>query len=321
MLHLWRAIRTWRERRRLFAEDWKFHRERASAELESLGLSRDDACQTASLRLRHGSRAQARREAEAGWGSLLRTLLPARSLHTAWRIPVLLALAIALLFALNPGRQAAWQTVAGSNFADEVDPADGARACSPRVPSVQFDAPLRGADPCVERAPWVRPDTIPAAFGKASSWIIFVCGLWPLTRLAWQRRESIRLWAYGTVTMSLLAFFAAALFVTAMQYHSLAGYPGWLHTPAFLTYTFAHTLALAWAFRMWRHDLDRRCPNCLELTRLPMERGRLTSPLLDPLEVQSVCILGHGTLTESPYDKRFEDAKSFWDDLAGTGKF
>jgi hypothetical protein len=313
------AIRSWLNRRRLFAQEFAFHRERAACELESLGLSRNESTRLAAARTgRLSHRRDALRAAGADLAGLLQLLLPQRSLHTAWILPLSLASALGLLYALNPGRQPVWQTVTGSNFAAEVAPAR-AVACTPRTPPADLAVKWLTADPCVERAPWVQPATIPAAFGKAASWIIVLVGGWPLVRFWWAKRESWRLMLYGLSTLILTAAIAVSLFVTAMQYHLLAIYPHWdLRVGAYLTYTFAHTIAIAYAFRYWRRHVNARCPLCLEALRMPLERGHLDSLLIDPPEVESVCIQGHGALTETRWERRFQDSRPFWDDLAGT---
>lgn len=314
------GFREWLERRRRFAEEWAFHRERAAIELEALGVQRREAELMAAARLGHRSRHRrdALRESGGDLAGLLQTLLPQRTLHTAWNLPLALVAVLGLLYAVNPGRRPVWQTVAGSNFAAEVAPSRAA-VCTPRTPPADITIQWHTADPCVERAPWVQPATIPAAFGKAASWIIVLAGGWPLLRFWWANRASRRLMLYGISTLVLLASSAVTIFVIAMQYHSLVDYPHWgLRAAVYVTYTLAHTLAVAYIFRRWRLDVNARCPSCLESLRMPMERGHLNSLLLDPLEVESVCIQGHGTLTETRWDRRFQDSRSFWDDLAGT---
>lgn len=314
------AIREWLELRRRFAEEWSFHRERAALELESLGLNRPEADAMAAARM--GRRSRYRRDAlhETGgdFAGLLQLLLPHRSLHTAWILPMALTAILVTLYAVNPGRKQVWDTVAGTNFAAEVAPSRAA-SCTPRTPLADFTVKWHTADPCVERAPWVQPFTIPAAFGKAASFIILLVGGWPLLRYWWANRAALRLMLYGMSTLLLLATIAVTLFVTAMQYHLLLNYPhGDLRVAAYLTYTFAHTFGVAYLFRRWRLDLNSRCPSCLESLRMPMERGQRTSLLLDPLETESVCIQGHGTLTETRWNRQFQDSRSFWEDLAGT---
>ena len=320
MLQTAARIREWFERRRRFAEEWAFHRQRAAIELEALGLNRQEAEVMAAARMGRRSRYRrdALRDAGGDFAGLLQLLLPQRSLHTAWMLPLALAAVLCLLYAVNPGRQHVWQTVMGSNFAAEVAPSRAA-VCTPRTPSADITIQWHTADPCVERAPWVQPFTIPAAFGKAASWIIVLAGGWPLLFFWWANRASWRLMLYGLSTLVLLAGIATTLFVTAMQYHSLAPYPAWdLRVTAYLSYVLAHTLAVAYTFRRWRLDVNARCPSCLESLRLPMERGHLDSLLLDPPEVESVCIQGHGTLTETRWNRQFQDSRSFWEDIAGT---
>jgi hypothetical protein len=294
-------FREWLNRRRSFAQEFAFRRERA-AYTGHLPPRRRDA-------LRH---------AGADLAGLLQLLLPHRSLHTAWILPLSLFAALVLLYALNPGRQPVWQTVTGTNFAAEVAPSRTAK-CTPRTPPVDLTIRWHTADPCVERAPWVQPATIPAAFGKAASWIIVLVGGWPLLRLWGARRVTARLALYGLATLLLWAAIAATTFVTVMQFHSLVNYPHWgLRLTAYVSYAFAHTIGVAYIFRRWRRDVDARCPSCLESLRMPLERGHLDSLLIDPPETESVCIQGHGTLTETRWDRRFQDSRSFWEDLAGT---
>ncbi|HEY3440647.1 MAG TPA: hypothetical protein VGK29_07845 [Paludibaculum sp.] len=320
VLYIPADIRKWLEKRRRFEEEWAFHCERAAVELESLGLNRQEAVAMAAARM--GSHSRYRRNAlhEAGCdlGGLLHLLLPQRSLHNACMLPLALAASLGLLYFVNPGRQQVWQTVAGTNFAAEVDPSR-THGCTPRTPPADISLVWRTADPCVERAPWVQPAAIPAAFGKAASWIIVLVGGWPLLRFWWSNRVTWRLMLYGVSTLLLLAGIATTLFVTAMQYHSLVAYPHWgLRVAAYVSYTLAHTLAVAYMYRRWRLDVNSRCPSCLESLRMPMERGHLDSLLIDPPETESVCLQGHGTLTETRWHREFQDSRSFWDDLAGT---
>ena len=313
------GIREWLERRRRFAEEWAFHRERAAIELEALGLNRREAELMAAGRM--GRRSRHRRDAlhESGGdlAGLLQILLPERSLHAAWLLPLALAAVLGLLYAVNPGRQQVWLTVTGSNFLAEVA-TSRTHACTPRTPPVEPGTAWHTADPCVERAPWVQPITIPAAFGKAASWVIVLVGGWPLVRFWWGHRASWRLLLYGLSTLVLLAGIGTTAFVTFMQYQLLANYPTPDMRISTVLFTLFHTLAIAYAFRRWRRDVNSRCPSCLESLRMPMERGQLNSLLLDPLEVESVCIQGHGTLTETRWHREFQDSRSFWEDLAGT---
>ena len=230
-------IREWLERRRSFEQEWAFHQERAAVELEAFGLNRQEAEQMAAARMGRLSRSRrdALREAGGDLLGLRRLLLPGFTLHTAWMLPLALAAVLATVYAVNPGRAPVWQTLTGSNFATEVDPGRSAK-CTPRTPSADISLQWHTADPCVERAPWVQPATIPAAFGKAASWIIVLVGGWPLLRLWWTKRATWRLMVYGLSTLILLASIAATLFITAMQYHSLVPYPHWgLRVLAYLT--------------------------------------------------------------------------------------
>ena len=124
MLQIIARIREWLKRRRSFSEEWAFHRERAAIELESLGLDRQEAEEMAAARMSRRSRyrREALHSAEADLAGLVQLLLPERSLHTAWILPLSLAAALGLLYAVNLGRQPVWQTVTGSNFAAEVAP-------------------------------------------------------------------------------------------------------------------------------------------------------------------------------------------------------
>lgn len=314
------AIREWLERRRRCTAEWAFHRERAAIELETLGLHRREAESLSARRLGRFSRYRrhAFHEAGAGLAGLRQALFPHHSLHTAWLPPLALAALLALLYAANPGRAPVWHTVTGTNFAAEVAPSR-APACTPRTPPAQLGLKWHTADPCVERAPWVQFHTIPAAFGKAASLIILLAGAGPLLHYYWRRRAAWLLLLYGLATLLLFTFIATTVFVTAMQYHLLASYSAWdLRIAVYVGYALAHTLAMARLFRLWRRDVYSRCPACLEPLRLPLERGHFDSVLLDPAELESLCIQGHGTLTETRWTAEFQESRPFWEDLAGT---
>lgn len=47
------------------------------------------------------------------------------------------------------------------------------------------------------------------------------------------------------------------------------------------------------------YDQRRRCKVCLRMLRMPVEHGNWSRPLiLNPLETESICPYGHGTLAE-----------------------
>jgi hypothetical protein len=58
--------------------------------------------------------------------------------------------------------------------------------------------------------------------------------------------------------------------------------------------------------RLWWRDLEMRCPHCLRLLGLHQVRGKRLDVLVEPAELESICLYGHGQATASRWRRSFE---------------
>jgi hypothetical protein len=66
-----------------------------------------------------------------------------------------------------------------------------------------------------------------------------------------------------------------------------------------------------WVMKLWWLYVERRCPVCLSLRGMPDVRGKEDGILIEPLEVESICLHGHGLAVESRWRSRFERVADF----------
>jgi len=79
----------------------------------------------------------------------------------------------------------------------------------------------------------------------------------------------------------------------------------------FLVMSMAYLGVVALQCHLWRHDLRRRCPLCLDSLLLTVTEGTPDCFLLDPASTESICAHGHGVLVETRWSSRFRPQQSF----------
>jgi len=75
---------------------------------------------------------------------------------------------------------------------------------------------------------------------------------------------------------------------------------------ALLTFLFGFVGMLYLALWQWWIDVENRCPYFLRLPGMSETRGNAHDVLVDPLEIESICIRGHGVVPESRWRRRFQ---------------
>ena len=287
---------TWRRRRSLLAQEWRFHLERATLELEDLGLSREEALAISRRRLGRGSRywREAVTRESADVASLFRLWMPRPLSRHSWALPDALLLAALSVVAANPWRAQVLSSVfRPAAWAHELDFVDGPPPVMAGPVSV---APHSPSAP-IEKFAW----TVGAAYGIA--WLL-------------RRKLRLRVKSYGILNLALLTLLGLLLGTTAMQYASVAFHPN-IVAEQLLVFTIwgVEMWVILAALKYWKADLIHRCPHCLERLRIPLERGIFSSMILDPEEIETICVQGHGMLTENRWHEDFHDGGSNLDSL------
>jgi hypothetical protein len=75
---------------------------------------------------------------------------------------------------------------------------------------------------------------------------------------------------------------------------------------ALIVLLFGYSMLGYGVLRWWWHDLKSRCPCCLRLLGMTQHRGKAQDVLLEPVEIESVCLYGHGQAKESRWRQEFE---------------
>jgi hypothetical protein len=277
------GFRTWRARRKRFADEWNFHREMAARELQCFGLTYREARRHASRRL--GSRVAHRREAlrQIGGDSRgLLSLLPiVRVRRSPWLAPWILALFTSLALGLDPLRTQVLESMRGVlPFADDVI--------------------------VLRLLPLTPPGIVPTGIARLTVWLLLLLGLARLVSLG----ATLRHWrslAYGTGVLVGLGIVSGVCWTAGLGILLCARWGAdFAQGAALIVFLFGHlTLSYA-AFSWWWRDLESRCPRCLSLLGMARGRGRAQNILLDPLEIESVCLRGHGQARENRWGRDFE---------------
>jgi len=259
------VFREWRQRRTRFAQEWAFHIERTAAELESMGLTRQEARRSAASRMGRPSphRRQALRELGGDFAGLAR-MLPALLLHhSPFFLPAVAALFIALVV--------------------------------PFIPLRAFFS--RGF-----------------AIGAWSP--VLLGGTIGLAVRVFPSRKNWRIWLYAESLLMLLAVAGVAFWAAALRLWRITPWPsGLLQGLVILGFLFAYVWLTVLVALFWWRDVCQRCPLCLQSFRMPLPRGRQTGILVDPHEVESICLQGHGSLTQSRWRCTFNPGNGLWQDL------
>ena len=283
MISDWKsAFVLWRKRRRRFTEEWNFHREALISEFESRGYGKREARIAAAQRM--GARFRYRREAlgamGGNWQGLL-SLLPIRSTaRSPFLAPIVLILGPVLALVLNPQRVMALRCIDAMLLFQDL-------------PAMDRIIPLAPSG--------LAPVELPAVLLRIAA----VIGLGMV--VAAPRPIYARLYA-GVVLLGIMLTFAVA-WVTGMQVLASRswGHDG-LQGLALLSFMFAFTGILSIAMWRWRLDFQARCPCCMRLPGMPRSSGRVNDLIIDPLQTDSICFRGHGSVIQTRWSRRFRPA-------------
>jgi hypothetical protein len=283
------SLAAWWTRRRRFAEEWQFHRARAIAECESLGLTRREARRIAGRRL--GRRSRYRRQALREIGGDLPGLVALLPVARLKRSPLLvlccLALGTVLLLALDPQRRQL-------------------------IESLQAALPFGHAMGNQRLIPLTPAGVVPTWFALLVWRVAMGVGAVRLLRDPFLRNCGKLRW-YGALGLILSALFGVVAWISIMQFLLASAWP-WqrLQGFSFLAATLAYVLACAASHRLWWRDVIRRCPSCLEILRMPIVRGCEANVLLRCAEVESICLQGHGTGTHDRWGRTFQRGRELF---------
>jgi hypothetical protein len=281
-----RAVAMWWNRRRRFAEEWAFHEDIARRELQGLGMSRAEARQHSAGRL--GRRSLHRRAALREIGGDLRGLaqiLPLRrTLRSPYLAPVVMALTTSLLLACNPFRRQVLESMS------EV---------------LRFS----GAVHLQRLIPLTPSGTVPTMFAVVTLWALLLGGVGRMT-VRISEGGGWRLPLYSLALLAEMMVAGSVVWATGMQILLARSWGAdGIQGMALLLYLVGYAWGAWWALGMWWRDVDRRCPICLWLPGMPEERGKECDVLVEPREVESICLHGHGLAIESRWRRRFESDK------------
>ena len=274
---------TWRARRRRFSEEWRFHREMAIRDLEELGLTRWEARRKSAARLgaRTAYRRQALREIGGDWRALTGLLPIARAMRSPWLALWSFALAAIAALAWNPLQEGVLRGLCGL-------------------------LPFSGAAPPARLIPLTPPGLAPTSIARLVLWTFLLAGLAKLANTTAARREW-RAALYGAGILLNLGLVWSISWIAGCQILLRARWgQDLLQGLALIGFFFGQVYLAFYASCWWRHDLESRCPHCLRRLGLERTRGKAHDLLVDPAEVEAVCLYGHGQATKSRWRRNFE---------------
>jgi hypothetical protein len=281
-----RAFTIWRNRRKRFAEEWNFHLDVAAAEGESLGFTKREARTLAKRRLgnRYAHQRRALRQIGGDLNGLL-DLLPLRSfIRSALLVPMTLVILSTVALVFNPAR-----TIALKCLEAVI------------VPGVQ---------PHLEH--WI-PSTpagvVPVDAAGLVLRILVILGIMRIA-LGLIPRAGWRLCVYAASVLIAVAFAAAVCWITVLQ---VLFARTWAHDGiqglALIAFGFGFAGMLYMATHLWWADVERRCPVCLRVPGMQEERGKFHHVLIEPLEVETICLHGHGLILKNRWLRHFTAAQ------------
>lgn len=339
------ALQEWLELRARVREERRFHLDQATADFLSRGLSRRAARRTA--RSRFGARRSGRialREIGGDGAGLAHLFRAHRVPASVWFQPVVLLTAIVLLFIFSPAPRELVEGLIGRTLKAEDRGAVAIRPgpWSGGITPEEFAA-LRSMTTVTEvewnrtryvRARAVHGVTLAAitseACARTGNRAFYAAWLSGETKIETRPAKVIWLFIafYGVFFMlaNRLQFgrwrwLLHAAFVGCL--HVLASLSAWAlatqlwsrtlwPTPLAAGYLLAVTFMVVAGVqcRYWWHDLQQRCPICLERMLLSWTQGEPDRVLLSVAVTESVCAHGHGVLVESRWARQFRHERS-----------
>ncbi len=259
----------------------------SASQLEALGFSPREARRLARRRL--GARARHRRAALRETGGDARGLIALLPLASTKRSPILpaasIALAIALALALNPRR---------------------AQVLESMCALLPLAGPLKGQ----RWIPLTPEGVAPMGIAAMTLWTLAAIGAARLAT-AFAPRKQWRLCLYALILLGGLAIIGGICWISGLQILLSRSWGFDIAQGGALgAFVLAYWWAAYFAMKFWWRDLERRCPSCIRLPGMPESRGKELQLIVDPLEVESICLHGHGLAVESRWRRTFESGGS-----------
>ena len=126
---------------------------------------------------------------------------------------------------------------------------------------------------------------------------------------------------YGIVSLPTYGALGIVLWTTTVQWWGLAR---WAYSTGLGTrrrdgsssaFVFAYAWGVAGTVRYWMRDIGQRCPECLDRLCMPVQLGREGGVLIGAGEIESICLRGHGSLSQARWSSNFRPATGFWKEL------
>jgi hypothetical protein len=191
----------------------------------------------------------------------------------------MLVLSVALALLLNPARNVAFQCIRAILF------------CEVLPKTERIIRPMPGG-------------AVPVSLTGALLRTLAVAGLgWGSQ--TWCRGDRFARFSMPSSFFCGIVLGAAVFWVTGMQ---ILASRSWGHNGmgfALLAFLFGFVGMLYLALWQWWIDVENRCPYFLRLPGMSETRGNAHDVLVDPLEIESICIRGHGVVLESRWRRRF----------------
>ena len=342
------ALNEWKRLRARLRDENQFHLEQAAADFRALGLSSRVANRAA--RARFGSRRNLRlalRELGGDWPGLVRLLLAYRIQASPWFQPTALVMVFLLILFLSPNPRAVLEGVAGRPFAtadrgalfisEQARNLNYVGITKSDFESIQSLASLtkleryqsihariqtekgvsiaalesqireKTGNSHLRVIPLFDRQSIVMGPAKAVWGFIAFCSLFFVVAF----KNSHRWLSYGVAVGCLHSLASLLTWALAVQLWSrIAWSTDGRALLGFLALSAVYLGVVALQCQVWRYDLRRRCPFCLDSLLLPLTEGSADCFLLNSPTTESVCAYGHGVLVETRWSSRFRPERS-----------
>jgi hypothetical protein len=342
------ALREWMQLRARLRDEYQFHVDRATSDFRALGLSRRTAKRAAARRFgsRHNLKL-ALRELGGDWPGLIR-LCSAHRVHASpWFQPTVLVMAILLVLLVSPAPLAVIEGAAGQPLAmadrgavfisdqarnlryEGIKRADfesllaldslteleryqsiHARAHARKgitIAAIESQVRNKTGNPRLRAIPLFERASIMMGPAKAVWGFIGFCSLFFFAT----SQGSYRWLGYGVVVGCLHSFGSLLMWaVTIQRWNRIAWSTDGRALLGFLALSALYLGIVVLQCHVWRHDLRRRCPFCIEPLILPLTEGSADCFLINSATTESVCAHGHGVLIETRWSSQFRQQRS-----------
>lgn len=148
-------------------------------------------------------------------------------------------------------------------------------------------------------------------------WAVALLCLLPAEALRWaQNMGHWRYHVYSVLSLIATALVGNIMWTCLMIFWRLPLWPtqGW-SLSIFSVEIIAYLLGCCALFRVWASNRTERCRRCACKLRLPDQRGRFDSLLIEAKARSTVCIHGHGTLIADYWRNDWRAYGAFWDEI------